>query len=192
MSFKENGFEVVRGKFGKELVDCIATQFRIIRDGCSAALGDIDFGDNLIKKSFSMYSPIFSEALMLSLHKDYEKILERELYPCYSYARIMYKGASMRKHQDRASCQYSVTICISEDIPYPIFIEDKKNVEHEVHLNPGDVLFYNGTRLQHWRNEYEGKEHIQAFVHYVDANGPFKDYKFDKRPYLGLPLSTRK
>lgn len=28
---------------------------------------------------------------------------------------------------------------------------------------------------------------IQAFLHYVNADGPHKDFLYDKRPYLGMP-----
>ena len=53
------------------------------------------------------------------------------------------------------------------------------------------MIVYNGTELNHWREEFQGKEHTQAFLHYVDANGEYKDFKYDKRPMLGLPSDTQ-
>jgi hypothetical protein len=48
------------------------------------------------------------------------------------------------------------------------------------------MLVYNGTELNHWREEYQGSEQMQCFLHFVDANGPYADYKYDNRPMVGL------
>ena len=81
-----------------------------------------------------------------------------------------------------------LTLCIQDDKknPYPIFIENYEGVASSIVLEPGDMIVYHGTQLNHWREEWFGNEHIQTFFHYVDANGPYKDYKYDKRPMLGL------
>ena len=31
-----------------------------------------------------------------------------------------------------------------------------------------------------------GSYHIQMFCHYVDVNGPYAEWKFDKRPFIGF------
>jgi len=50
------------------------------------------------------------------------------------------------------------------------------------------MLVYSGCELEHWRNEFKGKECIQAFLHYNNRKTPgAKDNMFDKRPHLGLP-----
>jgi hypothetical protein len=59
--------------------------------------------------------------------------------------------------------------------------------KEEVILQPGDMVVYKGSEVEHWREPYTGKEQIQLFFHYVDANGPHAECKFDYRPMLGLP-----
>ena len=57
----------------------------------------------------------------------------------------------------------------------------------EVNLEKGDAMIYMGMLLPHWRNPWVcGKKEYQAqlFMHYVDEKGPFKDFKYDKRPGL--------
>ena len=100
----------------------------------------------------------------------------------------MGSGASMAKHKDRPACQFSATICIQDDIenPYPLCIENYSGHVSSIVLNPGSMIVYHGTQLNHWREEWYGTDHIQTFLHYVDENGPYKDYKYDKRPMLGL------
>jgi hypothetical protein len=54
-------------------------------------------------------------------------------------------------------------------------------------LEPGDAVVYKGCEVPHWREEPVGtKLTAQFMLHYVDQNGPFVDYKWDKRPALGL------
>jgi hypothetical protein len=49
------------------------------------------------------------------------------------------------------------------------------------------MCFYEGTKMSHWRLPYDGYECIQLFIHYVRRDGEYSDYKYDKRPNLGLP-----
>jgi hypothetical protein len=40
--------------------------------------------------------------------------------------------------------------------------------------------------VEHWREKYtEGQWQAQVFLHYVDADGPHADQKYDKRESLG-------
>ena len=54
-------------------------------------------------------------------------------------------------------------------------------------LHRGDMLVYKGRELAHWRERFDGNYWIQAFFHYVDANGALASYKFDRRRGIGLP-----
>jgi len=57
-----------------------------------------------------------------------------------------------------------------------------------VSLKPGDMLFYKGSELEHWRKPFKGNSCCQVFLHYNNVNGNFKNkYKYDGRPMLGLP-----
>ena len=97
-------------------------------------------------------------------------------------------NAIMKKHVDRPSCQLSITACIDHDkkSKWPIGFQRRDGKKIEVYTEPGDMVIYSGCELAHWRDAYQGKEQIQAFMHYVDAKGKYKDHKFNKRPMLGL------
>jgi hypothetical protein len=192
--FKKHGFVVLKNKLQSQTIKLLKDQFKMMEQS-TYQLNGIDltnkhrFSDQLVNSSFSFYNAHCFEVLMMLLKEDVEKIVDKQLYPTYSYARIMYPGASMPKHTDRESCEYSVSICVSEDIenPYPLWIEDYSGQAYDVHLSAGNMVVYKGRELQHWRDDYKGKEHIQAFMHYVDVDGPYADWKFDKRAQLGLP-----
>ena len=37
----------------------------------------------------------------------------------------------------------------------------------------------------HWREPYHGSEHRQVFLNYVDVDGEYTNWKYDKRECLG-------
>jgi hypothetical protein len=59
---------------------------------------------------------------------------------------------------------------------------------NKVNLSPGDMAIYRGCELDHWRDVFNIEEdvwHVQGFFHYVDQNGPYADWKYDKRDMIG-------
>jgi len=104
-----------------------------------------------------------------------------KLYPTYTFFRMYTKFAKLTKHTDRPSCEISATLCLGSDgTKWPIYIDGTP-----IDLNPGDAAIYLGKEIPHWRDRFEGDWQAQCFLHYVDANGQYKDYKYDKRNNLG-------
>jgi hypothetical protein len=56
----------------------------------------------------------------------------------------------------------------------------------EINMQPGDAVIYLGCEIEHWREEFKGDWHAQAFLHYVDKNGPYKNFILDERQILGI------
>jgi hypothetical protein len=192
--FDELGYQIVDSVISKDLCKVLDIEFNMLRDTIfrtnNIPLNETgNFVDSLqIKNSFSWYSPFCFESLLLHLQSTVENIVGKKLYPCYSYGRIYYTGASMIPHVDRPSCEYSVTLCISNDPePWDIWFTDFNGDSKPISLNAGDMCVYQGTKLKHWRCEYTGKKQIQTFLHFVDADGDYADMKYDKRQFLGMP-----
>jgi hypothetical protein len=57
---------------------------------------------------------------------------------------------------------------------------------YPITLHPGDMLVYKGREVPHWRECFDGNYWIQAFFHYVDADGPLASHKFDGRSGIGV------
>ena len=140
--------------------------------------------DPMIKttEDTSCYSDPLFEHFLLSKQKKMEEITGLELWPTYSYWRIYTHGAVLRKHTDVKSCEISVTINVKQDEHWPIFIGGEK-----VDLNEGDAAIYKGRKFEHHREAFTGDYACQFFLHYVDKNGEFAEYKYDKRDYIGQP-----
>jgi hypothetical protein len=195
MTFKDDGFEIVRNAIEPQLLSNLKTEFEMIRDinfFISKEKDPYFFGDEQSPNSFSVYSAICFESLSLVLNKKINEVTNLNLIPTYTYARIYYKGAILKPHKDRPSCEYSTTICIDSTDLWDFYIKNKNNEVKRLKLNPGDMCVYSGCELEHWRDPYTGNQHMQCFLHYVNSQGPYSDHKFDKRPMMGIGTKVSK
>jgi len=129
---------------------------------------------------------IYIDPLMESLLLSKQKIIETEsnlkLFPTYTYWRMYTRFATLKRHRDRPSCEISASVQISSDgVEWPLYLDGK-----EIILKNGQAVIYTGMELPHWREVFEGDYQAQCFLHYVDSNGKNKDWKFDKRPDVGM------
>jgi PKHD-type hydroxylase len=56
-------------------------------------------------------------------------------------------------------------------------------------MRAGDMVVYKGCDITHWRTPFKGDESdwcVQLFIHYTDAEGPYKHLKYDGRDKLGM------
>ena len=159
------------------------------------------YNDKQVPNTYSQYANMAMETLMLKCQPIMEKSTGLKLYPAYTYARIYKKGDILKRHKDRFSCEISATMNLGGD-DWPIYLYPT-NTDHliegvkykiignkgiKVHLNPGDIFVYEGSRLEHWREKFRGKECVQAFLHYNNVKTPgAMENMFDRRPHLGLP-----
>jgi hypothetical protein len=115
-----------------------------------------------------------------------------KLYPTYSYARLYnQQGEELKNHRDRSACEISVSITLGfEGDVWSIYMgddEDKTINVSKIDMKVGDAVIYRGCDKWHWREPYvEGKWQAQVFLHYVDQNGPYAEWKYDKRELLGV------
>ena len=145
--------------------------------------------DIQVPKACSWYGDPFMDTLLDMSCTRIGNLIDKELFPTYSFCRVHNKGATLDQHVDRGECQYSATLCVGGQ-PWPFFIEDKKGVTREILLEPGDILIYAGCELKHWRDTFQGTECTQLFFHYGDKNNPIGQL-YDGRAVLGVPPFVR-
>ena len=144
-------------------------------------------------KSEAIHGAQVFDSLLVQLLPHFEQASGKRLLPTYSYARLYMPGEELKNHTDRESCEISATITLGfEGDVWPIYMGDGENKENasRIDMNVGDAVLYRGMDKHHWREVYtEGKWQAQVFLHYVDADGPHAEWKFDKREKLNLPES---
>ena len=200
MSFKKNKYKVLRGAISKELASFVYSYFLKKRQ-VAKFLFDQKYispfteywgvwNDKQAPNTYSHYSDTAMETLLESLRVKMEKETGYKLNETYSYARIYKNGDVLHRHKDRYSCEVSTTLHLGGD-PWPIYLDPtgkKGQAGIKVELEQGDMLIYSGCDLEHWREEFKGKDCCQVFLHYNDAKKKTaKANKFDGRPFLGLP-----
>jgi hypothetical protein len=134
------------------------------------------------------------ETLSSVLLDKISQVTQKKLCPTYSYCRLYTKGEILKPHTDRPACEYSVTINFGGD-PWSIYFgeynkgKDLDNgyaLKGEITPNPSDGVIYMGEKLIHWRNKFTGDHCAQAFLHYIDMDGPhYPEHAYDKRPNIG-------
>ena len=205
--FKKKKYTVIRQAISKDLAAFIANYFLMqkqVYDTCretryvspfETMYGFYEKKDEQIPNTYSHYSDIAMETLMLKCQPGMEKATELKLYPAYTYARIYKKGDELKRHKDRFSCEISTTMNLGGD-DWPIYLEPsgKEGMKGvKVDLKPGDMLVYRGCDLEHWRKPFQGEVCYQVFLHYNNVKTPgAKDNIYDKRPHLGLPQWFKK
>ena len=190
--FKEKKYQVIEQAISYELAN-FAFNYLLLKREAVKVMQDTNyiskftpgFGsweDKQIPNTYSCYSDMFMETLMMKVLPIMQERTEMTLVPCYTYTRIYKKGDILKRHKDRPSCEISTTLHLGGE-PWTIYLEGTK-----VDLNVGDMLVYSGCDLEHWREPFEGEHCAQVFLHYNNINGPFgTQNKFDKRPLLGIP-----
>ena len=214
MLFKKNKYTIIREAISKDLAAFVANYFSMqkqVYDTCrekryfspfETIIGYYESENEQIPNTYSQYSNMAMETLLLKCLPKMEEVTELKLYPAYTYARIYKKGDVLKRHKDRFSCEISTTMNLGGD-DWPIYLEPdpSKGVIKEgvgyvsentkgirVDLKPGDMLVYSGCELEHWREKFKGKECVQVFLHYNNRKTPgARNNMFDKRPHLGLP-----
>ena len=218
--FKKDKYCIIRQVISKDLATFVANYFRMqkqVYDTCTKTryisayetiIGEYEHPiDGQIPNTYSHYSNIAMETLMLKCQPLMEKTTGLKLYPAYTYARLYKNEDVLKRHKDRFSCEISTTMNLGGD-PWSIYLSPNENVGIpdgkkitveskakgiKVDLKPGDMLVYRGCELEHWRNKFKGTECIQVFLHYNNPKTPgAKENMFDKRPHLGLPSWFKK
>ena len=164
--FQDNKYCVVKKVISKETADII-TQYALF-DEMQNYNGEIESPDKQVPNAHSVYGDPAMEAIY----------------------RVYRDGDSLPIHKDRPACEISTTICFNYDFnnhkfQWPIYVGDT-----EIKQEPRDMTIYRGFDLEHYREKLELNDEevwqVQGFFHYVDANGPFAEWKYDKRSSIGM------
>jgi len=218
MSFKKNKYTIIKKAISEDLAKFCYDYF-IMKRQVARTMFDTKYispftdyfgvwNDQQVPETYSHYSDIVMETLLVKLLSVMEEKTELKLIPNYSYARIYKKGDVLHRHKDRFSCEISTTLNLGGD-QWPIYLEpdtsqgglDEKTGNYKpskskgikVILEPGDMLVYRGNELEHWRESFSGKDCVQVFLHYNDIKTKgSKENIYDRRPHLGLPSSFKK
>jgi hypothetical protein len=129
-------------------------------------------GDHQVPNSHSVYNYLPFLRLVVEKVDEVSTISGEAVFPVCAYSRIYRNNNILLRHKDRPGCEISLTLNLSKDHAWPIWLKTPLDEEISIELEPGDAIIYLGNIAEHWREHFEGHECIQMFMHYVNANGP--------------------
>jgi prolyl 4-hydroxylase len=172
-AFTKNGFEKTHMPFGlfDELVDAYQNQ---PEENKKDEDNRFHFMANQEQKPVARLVEI-PQILRQKIIREFQPICQNwskqelefsSLYGIREYSR----GTSLKIHHDRIETHIiSVIINLAQDVEeeWPLLIEDHVRRQHEVFLQPGEALLYEGARLRHGRPlPLEGDSFANIFVHF--------------------------
>jgi len=185
-SFQSAGYIKVESLVDEQTIKTLSQYFENkINRGEWVATSEVKVGD---ASKFGYYADPLIEVMLKQCLPAVEEQTGLALEPTYSFSRVYQEGEELTPHTDRSSCEISVTINVActGDI-WPIWMQYEGNDPVKCMLEPGDAVIYKGCEVTHWRRKLpKGQINVQFMLHYVDKNGPYAGYKFDKREALGL------
>lgn len=179
--FSRSGYVALTGAVPKEECDhLVKNMFKLYDEGKLIK-------DEQCPLSDSVYGDPEHDALLERMCEAVGNYVGKKLIPQYTYARIYRPGEELKKHKDRPECEISATICLgyTTDFPWPIYFGSETS---RVDMLAGDMVIYRGCDVEHWRTPLKGRDNewvVQLFIHYTDADGPYKHLKYDGRDKLG-------
>jgi len=183
--FENNGYVVIKNIVTKEQCVRLTNYMFSLYDR-----GKL-FKDNQCPVSDAIYGDPVFDNLLQELTTALGNKINKNILPTYTYGRIYRPGEILKKHKDRPACEISATLTLgfNSKTIWPIFFDEEKEIAIE--LDVGDLALYKGCKIVHWRNEFKGTWHIQLFLHYVSAEGPYASQFKDGRSHFGTQKTLR-
>jgi len=152
------------------------------------------------------------------LRDNLDNVFDIKLVDTYSYTRKYDRGAFLRAHTDRPSCEISATICLdyaSDDgTPWKIWVQKDRNYVDQgddidflgsvsqdlphrerigtaISLEVGDVLLYQGPNAIHWRDKFLGEYSYHMFLHFINPLGELIGFPDAEAKYIRRGVDGR-
>ena len=226
MKFLEDGYVVLRNFIPKDIINMTLDAWKVSERDPSHnehffyREDDIihDSPSETLNKSVGAYNFPPAVGMHRWLRDNLDNVFDIKLVDTYSYTRKYDRGAFLRAHTDRPSCEISCTICLdyaSDDgTPWKIWVQkDRDYVNHgddidflgsvsqdlphrerigtAISLEVGDVLLYQGPNAIHWRDKFLGEYSYHMFLHFINPAGYITAFPDSSIGYLGRGADER-
>jgi len=199
--YHRDGYAHISGLVGAEVAAAFLRSLKGDMGPGPIPLSRVSKHANLLRRpAFEVYGHHYPPMLFFlwGLTPIMSGIVGRRLLPTYDYFRIYRGGDVCRVHFDRYSCEHSLSLTLGYSNGRPWALEVGKTAHGQpsaevaedfgaephvsVAMEVGDAVLYQGVRHRHGRtapNPNKWSAHL--FLHWVDAEGPYRDQAFDGR-----------
>ena len=199
--YRANGYAHLRGLLAPEVAQAFLQGLKQdVGDG-PIPLSRVQSHPNLLTRpAFEVYGHHYKPMLyfLWALTPMVSSLVGRELLPTYDYFRVYREGDLCRVHSDRQACEHSLSLTLdySDGEPWNLEVGTDRmdapsaRVEDDwgeepfasVPMQVGDGVLYQGVHHRHGRsvaNPNAWSAHL--FLHWVDRDGPYREFAFDGR-----------
>jgi len=221
LEFMKNGYVVLKDFIPKDIINMTLDSWMSLEnkpewnDAFFAVEDDIIHNSpkDTLRKSQGCYSFPPAVALHRWLRDNLRPVLDMQLVETYAYTRKYDRGAYLKAHSDRPSCEVSATICLKyktdDNTPWKIWVQNDhnyideginqqhlydtlQNIPHRdrtgipITLEVGDILLYQGPNAPHWRDYLLGDYSYHMFLHFINHGGKITHLdQFQKKKVKG-------
>jgi hypothetical protein len=157
--------------------------------------GEIIKQDNPEKglTQYSYYADPLTEVLLSTCKESVEQAIGKKLLPTYSQVCVYQPNDELHAHSTRESREISVVIEIASKEESSEIILQHNNENRSFVLKSGNAIVYKGCDVKQLVKPLKSNQlNVQIILHYIDENGPYKDFVNDTRPRLGLNTNHRR
>lgn len=206
--YQRDGYALAEKLLPREVCNAFLDQFQRTMAQRGASLSDFNNISHVLQReAVELYCYHFPPMLTLlwGLTPIAEQVSGKALLPSYSYFRIYREGDICRVHSDRPSCEHSMSLTLdySDGVPWALELQQSDtepsqrvtedfegNAAAALAMEPGDAVLYRGVHRRHGRtvpNPNGWSAHL--FLHWVERDGPYADYAFDKQAEIARPVN---
>jgi hypothetical protein len=176
-----DAYTVVRHAIAPQLLEVVQRYARRLLQA-----GEFELEPEPVRRWYRYKDPL-SQAVLATILPDMERLAGVRLHGSYSYLVMYPSGADLPVHADRPSCEFSASLTVDNRVrdapaePWGLWVRCPDG-DREILLDPGDMLVYRGCELPHFRHALpDGHTSTSIFLHYVDANGPYREHRDDAK-----------
>jgi hypothetical protein len=138
--------------------------------------GSISLGDEQCSRRYVAHNENVARYFHHQIANAVSAIVGEPVKPSYVYFASYVGGAELKKHTDRAQCEFSVSLSLDfspepeRATSWPLHLDTSEG-RVTVYQGLGDGLVYRGTKVPHYRDLLpEGRSSTSIFFHYVPAD----------------------
>ena len=214
LDFIKDRYLVLKDFIPKDIITMTLDAWKVIEN--NPQQHELYFGDremdiiqkspkSSLEKSHGAYCFPPAVALHHYVRNKLRDVLNLKLRETYSYSRKYYRGAYLKAHSDRPSCEISVTLCLDyktdDNTPWTLWgnstenwilkrkdqdrlyaetqaLKNRDRVEAgsvRYDLEVGDIFVYQGPNIAHWRDYLLGSHSYHVFLHYINDLGKIRE-----------------
>lgn len=180
--FRQNNYQIIENFIEEDFVDFIQDYYSL---KVNSGLHTID--ESKFTYGYFFHNDSLMETILQNSCEAISEIIGVKLLPTYSQVHLHMNGDSYENNQNESS-EISTILSLgsSGDKEDLIYFKKSQSSIKELNLNKGDLLVYRNINFKCWREPIKNKWLLESVLNFVDSDGPYSEFIYNKRPYLGF------